>query len=299
MHRARSFTHARARRRLGAALSTLALAAFIVGLTAIPAFAAVSCSGGATMTIDVTAGTAFTISLSGAPAPFDIDVTPNDGSCGTFDTGTVTSIHVNGLDGQNDSLTIDQSGAAAFPVGSTATFVLAMGTGTDSLAITGAAGADVIGLGANGISLDSGQTPDVTGTGTVETFTVNSGAGDDQVSGAGGGGLGGVFTAALVLNGSDGADNLAGGSGADTINGGNGNDTLAGNDGNDTVNGGTDSGADSMTGGNGTDTLSYSGVSGAVTVNLATTTAQTTGGAGSDTINTFENLVGGIGEPTR
>jgi hypothetical protein len=154
-----------------------------------PAFA-VTCSGGATLTIGVAGGESIALSLSGESDPLAIVVTPSDPSCGGFDTSTVSAIQVNGTDG-DESVTIDQSGIAPFPHQNTTSIDLALGAGADALVIAGWSTADPIGFGADGISLDAGGTPDVTGIGTVESFTVDAGRGDDTVSGKGGGGLGG------------------------------------------------------------------------------------------------------------
>ena len=127
---------------------------------------------------------------------------------------TVTTIQVNGTDG-DESVTIDQSGSAPFPHQNTISIDLALGDGTDSLVIAGQSTADSIGFGADGISLDAGGTPDVTGIGTVESFTVDAGGGDDTVSGKEGGGLGGDFATALTIDGEVGNDALTGGDGDD------------------------------------------------------------------------------------
>ena len=97
-------------------------------------------------------------------------MTPADPSCGGFDTSTVTTIQVNGADG-DESVTIDQAGSVPFPHQNTISIDLALGGGADSLVIVGQATADAIGLGTNGISLDAGGTPDVTGVDTAESVT--------------------------------------------------------------------------------------------------------------------------------
>ena len=249
----RPSVHRKLVRRAVAASAALALAAFIVGLSAVPAFA-VTCSGGATMTIDVAGGESIALSLSGGADPLAIVVTPSDPGCGGFDTSTVTAIQVNGTGG-DESVTIDQSGSAPFPHQNSASIDLALGAGADALVIAGQSTADSIGFGADGISLDAGGTPDVTGIGTVESFTVNAGGGDDTVSGKGGGGLGGEFPTAITIDGEAGDDALTGGDGNDNISGGTGSDTLerrrrrharrragsdvvSGGDANDTVDGG-------------------------------------------------------------
>src|SRR6266540_3913882 len=196
------------RPRVAAVLGVL-LASFVVALSAVPAYAA-TCSGGATMTIDLAGGESIALSLSGAADPLGIVVTPSDPSCGGFDTSTVTAIPLNSTGG-NETVTIDQTGSAPFPHQNTVSIDLALGDGTDSLVIIGQSTADAIGFGVNGISLDAGGTPDVTGTGSVENSTVNAGDGDDTVSGKEGGGLGGVFATALTIDGGVGDDALTGG----------------------------------------------------------------------------------------
>jgi Ca2+-binding RTX toxin-like protein len=275
------------RPRIAAVLGAL-LVSLVVGLGAVPAYAA-TCSGSTTMTIDLASGESIALSLSGGADPLGILVTPSDPSCGGFDTSMVTTIRVNGTGG-NESVTIDQSGSAPFPHQNTVSIDLALGDGTDSLVITGQSTADAIGFGANGISLDAGGTPDVTGVATVEGFIVNAGGGDDTVSGKEGGGLGGDFATTLTISGEDGDDALTGGDGDDVITGGGGNDTLKAGAGNDTVDGG--SGADAVSGGDGSDMVVGAGGSdalkggdGADTVDGDAAGDTLSGGEGSDTVN--------------
>jgi Ca2+-binding RTX toxin-like protein len=275
------------RPRVAAVLGVL-LASFVVGLSAVPAYAA-TCSGGATMTIDLASGESIALSLSGGADPLGIVVTPSDPSCGGFDTSAVTAIHVNGAGG-DESVTIDQAGSAPFPHQSTVSIDLALGDGTDSIVITGQATADAIGFGVNGISLDAGGTPDVTGIGTVESFTVNAGGGDDTVSGKEGGGLGGEFATALTIAGEDGNDALTGGTGNDAIDGGSGNDTVRGGTGDDTVDGGA--GPDVVSGGDGNDTVEggggkdgLKGGDGSDTLDGGAGGDTLSGGEGADTVN--------------
>ena len=275
------------RPRVAAVLGVL-LASFVVGLSAVPAYAA-TCSGGATMTIDLAGGESIALSLSGGADPLGIVVTPSDPSCGGFDTSAVTAIHVNGTAG-DETVTIDQAGSAPFPHQNTVSIDLALGDGTDSVVITGQALADAIGFGANGISLDAGGTPDVTGIGTVESFTVNAGAGDDTVSGKEGGGLGGEFTTAITIHGDSDNDALIGGMGNDPIDGGSGNDTIKGGTGDDTVDGGA--GADVVSGGDGNDTVEggggkdgLKGGDGSDTLDGGAGADTLSGGEGADTVN--------------
>jgi Ca2+-binding RTX toxin-like protein len=263
--------------RLGSAVAALILAALIVGLIAIPASAA-TCSGGTTMVIDLASQESVSLSLTGADDPRLIAVTPDDPSCTGFNTDTVTTIQINGTDG-NENITIDQTGSAPFPHQNTVSIDLALGGGTDALVIIGQSVADAIGFGPNGVSLDTGGTPDVIGVGTVETSTVHAGGGDDTVSGKAGGGLGGDFPTSLTLDGEVGNDALTGGNGNDAISGGSGNDTLKGGSGGDMLDGG--SGGDVVSGGGASDTVM--------------------GGAGSDRLKggaADDTLDGGAGEDT-
>ena len=263
-------------RRAVATCAALALAAFIVGLSAVPAFA-VTCSGGATMTIDVSGGESIALSLSGEADPLAIELTPSDPGCGGFDTSTVTAIQVNGTGG-DESVTIDQSGSAPFPHQNSTSIDLALGAGADALVIAGQSTADSIEFGADGISLDAGGTPDVTGIGTVESFTVDAGGGDDSVSGKGGGGLGGEFSTAITIHGEAGNDALTGGGGNDTVDGGAGKDRLKGGDKGDTIDGG--GGNDVVIGGDGNDVLEGGG--GDDDVNGGPGRDQLSGGPGND-----------------
>lgn len=239
-------------RRVVAACAALGLASFVVGLSAVPAWA-VTCSGAATMTIDLASGESVALSLSGDADPRTIVVTPSDPSCGGFDTSTTTTIRVNGGDG-NEAVTIDQAGSAPLPHENTASIELALGGGSDALMIVGQNTADTIGFGADGISLDAGQTPDVTGVDSVESFTVSANDGDDEVSGDGGGSLGGPFAVGLTIDGGAGNDTLRGGTGNDALQGGDGDDLLRGSRGDDLGDGG--GGGDDLNGGDGTDIVS-------------------------------------------
>ena len=275
-------------RRTVAACAVLGLASFVVGPSAVPAWA-VTCSGGATMTIDLESGESVALSLSGDADPRTIVVTPSDPSCEGFDTSTITTIRVSGVDG-NESVTIDQTGSAPFPNENTASIVLALGGGSDALLIVGRNTADTIGFGADGISLDAGGTPDVTGADTVESFTVSAGGGDDVVSGKQGGGLGASFASPLSINGGVGGDTLTGGSSDDTIDGGSGDDQLRGDGGRDRIAGGA--GNDFVSGGSGNDLLSgggggdrLKGGGGSDTMNGDSGRDTMTGGGGSDSVN--------------
>jgi hypothetical protein len=145
------------RLRVAAVLGVL-LVSFVVGMSAVPAYAAM-CSGSTTMTIDLVSEESVALSLHSAQDPRGIVVTPADPSCAGFNTDTVTTIQVNGTGG-NESVTIDQAGSAPFPHQNTVSIVLALGDGTDSIVITGQGTADPIGFGTNGISrVAGGGTP--------------------------------------------------------------------------------------------------------------------------------------------
>lgn len=266
-------------RRVVAACAALGVASFFVALSALPA-RAVTCSGGATMTIDLATGESVTLSLGGDADPRTIVVTPSDPSCGGFDTSTVTTIRVNGVDG-DEGVTIDQSGSAPFPHQNTASIVLALGGGSDALEIVGQVTADTIGLGADGVSLDAGSTPDVTGIGSVETLSVAAGGGDDVVSGKLGDALGGDLKAVVAILGAVGNDALTGGTRNDLIGGGDGTDTLKGGQGADALSGG--GGADVMSGGAGDDALS--GGANADRIKGGDQGDSLDGGDGKDTMN--------------
>jgi Ca2+-binding RTX toxin-like protein len=241
--------------RLVRALFVLCLASSVVGLMAAPA-SAVTCSGTGTMTVDLGSGESVTISLNGSQDPRTIALSPSDPSCSGYDTSNVTTIRVNGTGG-NESVTINQAGSASFPHQNTGSIDVALGGGSDVLLIVGRPTADTIGLGRDGISLDGGSTPDVTGIGSVESLAIAVGGGDDTVSGKQNGALGGDLRSAVTIAGGEGNDALTGGRGNDIIGGAHGNDTLKGGKGNDTVDGG--GGADVVSGGGGADALTGGG----------------------------------------
>ena len=239
-------------RRIMAACVALGMASIVVGLSAVPVWA-VTCSGGGTMTIDLAGGESVSISLNGAQDPRTIVLSPSDPSCGGFDTSNVTRIEVNGT-AEDESVTIDQAGSAPFPHQNTNSIDVALGGGSDTLLIVGQATADSIGLGRQGISLDGGSTPDVTGIGSVEALAIAAGGGDDTVSGKQGDALGGDLRIGATITGGVGSDAMTGGRGNDVVGGGGGSDTLKGAKGSDTVSGG--GGNDVVSGGGGKDAVS-------------------------------------------
>jgi Ca2+-binding RTX toxin-like protein len=266
-------------RLLASALLTSSMLVVFLVAVAPPAFAAVTCAFG-TGTLDVHLGAASdsaTLSLNATNQILVNGAITTAAPCSlpaAHDTADTTVISVDDTasgGGANQTLTIDQSGAGGpFPSsgGTEIEFQVDLGGGTgDALVITGDDLVDTIVFGASGINLDGDGDLDVTDPTSpgvpagIESWTVNAGAGNDSVTGAGGSATGTAFTSALTLNGGAGDDTLTGGTSTN-------------------------------------DTVSYGGITGAVTVNLATTTAQNTGGAGSDTITNIENAIGGNGGDT-
>jgi Ca2+-binding RTX toxin-like protein len=222
-------------------------AAAVLGLTTLlslalvaPASAAVSCAWLAgTLTITLGAGDSVTVSVGTSNNILvNGDDTDTGGVCETgavHTTVDTTTIAIDGSTG-NETATISQAGTAAFPATMGFDVDLAAGTG-DALVITGASGVDTITFGATGISIDADATSDITRT-EIENFTVNAGAGNDTVSGAGSASVGAAFVLVLTLNGEGDADTLTGGSANDSLSGGAGNDRINGGPGSDRCKGG-------------------------------------------------------------
>jgi hypothetical protein len=110
-----------------------------------------------------------------------------------------------------------------------------------------------------------------------------------------------------VLNTGPGNDDVTGSGGADTIDGGDGRDTLRGRAGNDTLQGGSGrdllipgTGADTVAGGPDPDTGSYEDRTGgqAVTVTLDNQANDGQPGEGDNVGSDVENLIGGTGDDT-
>ena len=162
---------------------------------------------------------------------------------------------------------------AAGSIGQTQLFRVTVTDVAETETLTGTAGDDVIDV----TEVNGSVTATINGTtqqfAGVQSLTINSGDGNDQVT----------FTGAMgvTIDGGNGDDTLTGGSGPDVIMGGAGNDTITGNDGADLLDGGlqADSGTNVnfIDGGNGPDTII--GGAGVDTID---------GGRGADTINTFE-----------
>ncbi|MEZ5774160.1 MAG: hypothetical protein R3D33_05495 [Hyphomicrobiaceae bacterium] len=171
--------------------------------------------------------------------------------------GTGTSDVLNLKASTINSGAADLSGVSGFETVN----VLAGKLGTEDVSITtsnGTVGAGkTLTVNATGLTNSAAA---LTFNGSAETdgsFTVNGGAGADDITGGSGND---------TLNGNGGADTLAGGAGNDTVNGGAGNDIIDGGTGTETIDGGEGNdiikfggaeltSADTVGGGNGTDTL--------------------------------------------
>jgi Ca2+-binding RTX toxin-like protein len=103
--------------------------------------------------------------------------------------------------------------------------------GDDTVVVNGAPAGDIITIAPNGSRVALSRTNLIPFTLDIsaETLEVNSGDGDDVVTGSAG--LKGLIK--LTLNGGPGNDQLTGGDGDDTLIGGDGNDTMDGGEGND------------------------------------------------------------------
>ncbi len=216
-------------------------------------------------------------------------LTINGFACGAATAATVKRILVTEGTTGDETLILDFSGGL-YAVGVTGvpgiTVDLGGETAGDALKLIGATTADIYVLGASGIAVNADAFVDVTATG-VETFVVNGGDGNDQLSGAGNAATGAAFPGALTLYGGEGDDTLRGGAGDDIYYGGNGNDTFVG--------GAAADGGDALNGGAGTDTIDYGARAAAVTV--AIDGAANDGGASEadDVKADVEVVKGGLG----
>jgi Ca2+-binding RTX toxin-like protein len=132
--------------------------------------------------------------------------------------------------------------------------------------VTGTDGPDTITISANGANVEiaaNGAAPVDFPQASVTSVVVNSGAGDDTITGAIG-----LPGQPLTVDAGPGNDTITGGDGADTIHGGDGADTIVPSRANDTVFGdaGPDTmvwnpgdGSDTFFGGDGTDRLQFNG----------------------------------------
>ena len=172
------------------------------------------------------------------------------------------------------------------------------GAGIDTIDVSGWSTSSTIFLAAGSYSSVNGMTYNLAIAYDCDIENVNTGAGNDTITGndlsniiAGGGGNDVVHGAAGsdmidggtgddTLNGNDGLDIIHGGDGNDTIDGGAGDDALNGNAGNDTLKGGA--GNDVLDGGAGVDILKGGDGNDTIVFDAADNLAQLDGGAGFD-----------------
>lgn len=236
----------------------------------------------------------------------DSAILVNGTPCGSATATTLKKINITGGAG-DDTVIVDYiNGTFGAGTSLAAGIVVDGAGGTDGFKMRGTSGADTFTFGASGINFAADTTRDIT-VANAESYAVATGDGADTVTGAGAAGTGTVFTAALTINGGDGADTLTGGSGADTISGGAGADTISGGAGNDVLNGDADSdtfnegsatsGADTFNGGAGTaDHVTYAARTAAITVTVAAAGgADNDGEAGEtdDVVDDVEVVTGG------
>ncbi|HWM10313.1 MAG TPA: calcium-binding protein [Solirubrobacteraceae bacterium] len=190
--------------------------------------------------------------------------------------------------------------ATASAVGGALTYTAAEGEAND-LSVTLSAGtytlSDAVAITASGTCAPTGTPSEVTCTG-VSSITIDVRDRDDDVEV-------GPGTAAVILTGGAGDDELIGGDGNDALNGGTDADRLSGGSGTDTLNGdwGDDSltggpGADTFNGGAGTDVADYSTRVSAVTVWIDALANDGAPGEADIVKTDVENAIGGAGNDT-
>ncbi len=157
--------------------------------------------------------------------------------------------------------------------------VITGGADTDTVNYTARTAVITVTVGAGANDGDGTATENDDITASVEV--VDSGSGNDVLTGDGGDN---------VLNGNAGNDTIVGGAGDDTINGGAGDDTI--DEGNAT------SGADTIICGAGTDFVDYSGRSAALTITMQTGANDGEAGETDDVRSDCENLTGGSAADT-
>jgi Ca2+-binding RTX toxin-like protein len=141
-------------------------------------------------------------------------------------------------------------------------FTVDLGTDGDNFVVVGGSGPERIRIGTLGVNLNGDTDLDVTMVG-VERVIAYGRDGDDELTGTGGSGTGGVTTLALTLGGDRGNDLMEGGDGPDLLDdplfgndrlfGGGASDFIVAGRGGDVANGGP--GEDTIEGGSGKDSL--------------------------------------------
>jgi Ca2+-binding RTX toxin-like protein len=148
---------------------------------------------------------------------------------------------------------------------------------------------------------------DPTLNGTIQSMTVDGGAGDDSIVNNSNAHATASYADAtngvsvdLAISGPQptgqgtdtlvGVQNLIGSPFDDALSGNSGDNNISGGAGNDVIEG--RAGFNLLSGGGGDDTVSYTDAAAGVTVSLAIFSSQATGGAGFDTLNGFSNVIG-------
>ncbi len=241
-------------------------------------------AGSDTLVAGDTAGTelqAFAVNLNGfngagdtVPDSVIVGGTPKDdsvelGNTGAAQTvsGATTAVEVTGGEAHDEINVGTGEGADTVTmnvaVTGTALFDVDGGDGVDTLSYTGTAGADQIGVTANGTKLRTGGPASAQLDTIVENVRVQALGGDDTLTSTGN-----TLSSLLTFDGGAGADNVRGGNGPDVLLGGSGNDLVDGNQGTDTAELGTGNdrfqwdpgdGNDVVDGQSGTDAVDFNG----------------------------------------
>jgi Ca2+-binding RTX toxin-like protein len=211
-------------------VATAAVALAVVG-PSVPA-AAATCtytSGTNLVAVETTAGETVTIARN-------VDaITVNGTACAEATVANTDLVTVTAVGGEPQEVVIDQSGgrfepgATPEPDGaSEIEFTIALATGTPGLRIVGAADADTIVVGADGINLNGAEATgdaDVTISADTPLLVIQGGDGADTLSVGGGAGTG-VAGPGAGLQGQAGDDLFLPGIAASGFDGGEGTDTI-------------------------------------------------------------------------
>jgi len=192
------------------------------------------------------------------------------------------------------SLTVDTGGTGVVNfTGAEALNVNGAPAGVSTLDFSGMTAQTV---GTNTVDMDTGGVITPEAPGSAGSITITGSPGDDL--------LNGDTDEANTIDSGLGNDDITGGSSNDTLSGGGGNDVIGGGNGNDTLNGGA--GNDTLTGGTGNDAIN--GGDGNDTLNAGAATADVVdGGAGNDIViishatdnmSAFDTYSGGAGTDT-
>ncbi len=163
------------------------------------------------------------------------------------------------------------------------------GAGRDTLDATAVGGGTTLTFTGNGAGMLNGSSTTVTFT-EMEAFLL--GTGNDTVNGA-------EQTSGFLVNSGGGNDTVTGGSGNDTLIGGAGNDSLSGGAGDDLFILGASDGTDTIQGGTGTDTLDAGALTSNATISFTSNGAGTlTSGGSGASFSQMEAYVLGSGNDT-